>query len=71
MAGQPIDDILEPWAARKLDGVWCVGTEGNLDTIHDATVRVTGGWLSPEAAQAVAESIVRQHNGALPGRARA
>jgi len=68
MAGKHIEDLVEPWSARKLDGVWCVGAEGNLDTIHDATVRVTGGWLSPEAAQAVAESIVRQHNDALPGR---
>lgn len=59
------DESTIRWAARLIDGVWCVGMDGNLDTLHDAALRITGGWLSPEAAKAVAETVAAQHNAAI------
>jgi hypothetical protein len=61
------DDMNEEWTARQIDGLWCVGLKGNLDTIHDATLRITGGWLSDEKAKIIAETIVRQHNAERKG----
>jgi len=59
------DEGTIPWAARMIDGIWCVGMEGNLDTLHDATLRITGGWLDEAAAKSVAEDIVARHNAAI------
>lgn len=53
------------WAARKIEGVWCVGMEGNLDFLPDSALRITGGWLTDETARAVAESVAEQHNAAI------
>jgi hypothetical protein len=50
------------WSARKVDGIWAVGMAGNLDTKHDATVIVTGGWLSDDEAREVAEWIANRFN---------
>jgi hypothetical protein len=59
------DESTIHWAARLIDGIWCVGMDGNLDTLHDAALRITGGWLSPDAARAVAEAVAAQHNAAI------
>ena len=59
------DESTIRWAARLIDGVWCVGMDGNLDTLHDAALRITGGWLSPDAARVVAEAVAAQHNAAI------
>lgn len=53
------------WAAACLDGVWCVGMEGNLDCLPDSALRITGGWLTDETARAVAESVAAQHNAVI------
>lgn len=60
------DESTIRWDAALIDGVWCVGMEGNLDTGHDATLRITGGWLDGAMAEKVARAIVEQHNAAIP-----
>lgn len=30
------------WAVAKIDGVWCVGMEGNLDFLPDSVLRING-----------------------------
>jgi hypothetical protein len=53
------------WTAAKIDGVWCVGQRGNLDTTHDATLRITGGFLDDNEAEQVANWLVEQYNAKL------
>lgn len=64
-----------PWAYKVIDGVVYIGMEGNLDTVHDATLKISGGFMyhhdegaTPEqrAVDAIrlAKIIVEQHNAA-------
>ena len=52
------------WSARRIDGVWCVGMTGNLDTVHDAVVRVNRHGSEEEAAD-IARWIARTYSDAL------
>lgn len=52
------------WVARKIDGRWRVGMNGNLDTPHDAVITVhTHG--TDKTAQEIAEWVAEQYNNAL------
>jgi predicted kinase len=50
------------YVARKIDGIWCVGCSDNLQTKHDATAMITGGWLSDHAAKSIAEFTAEAYN---------
>jgi len=52
------------WSARMIDGVWCVGMTGNLDTVHDAVVRVNRHGSAEEAAD-IAKWIASTYTEAL------
>jgi hypothetical protein len=62
---QPPSEAEVEWDFAHIEGLWCVGMKGNLDTIYDATLRITGGWLNNETAREVAQQIVEQHNSRL------
>ena len=50
------------WSFEKLDGRWCVGMTGNLDTIHDAVLIVhTGRAGSDEEARRIAEWVAQKY----------
>jgi hypothetical protein len=56
------------WSARLIDGVWCIGMTGNLDTIHDAVVRVNRHGSDQEAAD-IARWIAATYSDAVRARA--
>jgi len=47
--------MFRKWDHRKIDGRWCVGMEGNLDTRHDAVLVVNS-----HAGDAEAEALARR-----------
>ena len=55
------------WAVRRIDDRWCIGMEGNLDTIHDA-VLVVNRHGSHEDAEALARWVADRYNEALAAR---
>ncbi len=55
------------WTVQKIDDIWCVGMEGNLQTRHDATLKITGGFLGDDEAQEVAQWIADRYNEARTG----
>ena len=52
------------WSAKLIDGLWCIGMTGNLDTIHDAVLRVNrhGAW---DEAEATARWVAETYTAAL------
>jgi len=50
------------WTCKFIDGVWCVGMRGNLDTKHDATLHITGGFLQSDEAEHLANWLVDTYN---------
>lgn len=53
------------WSARFIEGRWCVGMTGNLDTIHDAVLVVNDHYNDDAKARAIAEFVAQQYNNAL------
>lgn len=50
------------WSARKIDGRWCVGMTGNLDTLHDAVVIINNHGPYDAEARKTALWIAEQYN---------
>lgn len=56
------------WQVKKIDGVWCVGMNGNLDTRHDAVIKVNPGALGvsledmDDAAYKTARWVANMYN---------
>jgi len=57
------------WVARKINGQWHVGMEGNLDTVHDAVLTLHTGRLGgDEEARITAEWIAETYTAACAER---
>lgn len=53
------------WEAKRIDGRWCVGMRGNLDTIHDAVVVVNNHYEDDAHGKQIANWIADQYNKTL------
>lgn len=50
------------WIASKVNGRWCVGMWGNLDSPQDAAIVVNGGMLSEKDCENLATFIADKLN---------
>lgn len=50
------------WSHAKIDGRWCVGMTGNLDTIHDAVLVVNNHTESDDHAREIAAWVAASYN---------
>lgn len=55
------------WDAKEIDGRWCVGMRGNLDTIHDAAITVHRFVEDDQDAKALAHWIADTYNRQIAG----
>lgn len=52
------------WSAKRIDGRWCVGMTGNLDTIHDAVLIVNNHSSDDDHARQIAEWVAATYSAA-------
>lgn len=69
--GRPSPEGVDPashqtgWCAKRIDGRWCVGMTGNLDTIHDAVLVVNNHSSDSAHGQRIAEWVASTYTAAL------